>query len=83
VNVFYDKDYLYKATLAESFGAYYFLNKKFVFFRELNPFRVNFTLDNNLKNTSNGNFEDNKFGFDLTGALTPNFKLGDISFGLK
>lgn len=66
-------------------GAYYTINKHFLLFSQINVFTVDLNF-NNYKNNYLGNLrkiENSSFGFNLTGALTPAFKLGDISIGIK
>ncbi|MFA9214449.1 MAG: hypothetical protein ACEQSR_11485 [Candidatus Methylacidiphilales bacterium] len=75
----------YELAISGNLGAYYVLNKYFLLFSQINVFTANL---NYTKNTDTylGNLrkiENSNFGFNLTGALTPTFKLGDISIGLR
>lgn len=75
----------YLLSFSGNLGAYYTINKHFLLFSQLNVFTANLNFFNNT-NTYLGNVrktENAGFGFNLTGALTPTFKLGDISIGLK
>jgi hypothetical protein len=64
-------------------GVYYCLNKKFLLFSQLNLCGVNLNFNTSTTNSSSNKSENTSFSFNLTGALTPTFKLGDISIGLK
>ncbi|MBJ7427502.1 MAG: hypothetical protein JHD28_00860 [Bacteroidia bacterium] len=75
----------YQLAISGNLGAYYVLNTHFLLFSQINVFTANLNFN---KNTDSylGNLrkiEDNRFSFNLTGALTPTFKLGDISVGLR
>lgn len=75
----------YLLSFSGNLGAYYTINKHFLLFSQINVFTSNLSFFNNT-NTYFGNVrktENSGFGFNLTSALTPVFKLGDISIGLK
>lgn len=75
----------YELAISGNLGAYYVLNKHFLLFSQINVFTANLNYNKNT-DTYLGNFrkiENSNFGFNLKGALTPTFKLGDISIGLR
>ncbi len=75
----------YLVSFSGNLGAYYNINKHFLLFSQLNVVTANLNFFNNT-NTYLGNVrktENAGFGFDLVGALTPAFKLGDISIGIQ
>jgi hypothetical protein len=75
----------FQLAVSGNLGAYYTINKHFLLFSQINVFTANLDF-NNYTDSYSGNvrkIENSSFGFNLTGALTPSFKLGDISIGLK
>ncbi len=77
--------YYYQLAISGNLGTYYVLNKHFLLFSQINVFTANLNYTKN-SDTYLGNFrkiENSNFGFNLAGALTPAFKLGDISIGLR
>ena len=64
-------------------GAYYMLNKHLLLFTQFNLLGLNVTFSNSNTNNVNSSSESNNVSFDMSGILTPTYKLGDINIGIK
>lgn len=72
-----------QAKLQGNVGAYYMLNKHLLLFTQFNLLGLNVTFSNSNSNNVNSTSESNNVSFDMSGILTPTYKLGDINIGIK
>jgi hypothetical protein len=78
----YSNNY-FQVSVYGNLGVYYCLNKNFLLFSQLNLCGADLSFNNSAISSSTNKSENTNFSFNLTGALTPVFKLSDISIGLK
>jgi hypothetical protein len=72
-----------QAKIQGNVGAYYMLNKHLLLFTQFNLLGLNLTFSNSNTNNLNSSSESNNVSFDMSGILTPTYKLGDINIGIK
>ena len=72
------------ASLGGNFGVFYRINKYLVLTGQINVFRARIIYSKSkVYNQSNDESENSEFGFQLYGAISPNFALNDVSIGLS
>lgn len=73
----------YSANLQINIGAYYLFHKNFMLFTQLNLLGTSLGYTKNEIKTDYQNTNGNAYTFNFSGVLTPTYKLGDFSIGLK
>jgi hypothetical protein len=73
----------YSANLQINIGAYYLFHKNFILFTQFNLLGVALSYSNTDYKTKTQNSNSDSYTFNFSGVLTPTYKLGDFSIGLK
>jgi hypothetical protein len=71
------------AKIQGNVGAYYMLSKHLLLFTQFNLLGLNVSFSNSNTNNVNSSSESTTVSFDMSGTLTPTYKLGDINIGIK